>query len=67
MQPRPLLRHWSYAVMMMDFSAEIPLTWVAISLATMFCCPALVGVQIISDFMILPGTKSLRRKKQTPA
>lgn len=59
-----LLRHRSYLVMVMPFSTEIPLIWVEVSLATIFFSPSLVGVHIISDFMILPGFTSLRRKKK---
>lgn len=59
-----LTRHSSYLVMVMAFSVEIPLIWFEISLATSFFSPSLVGVQIISDFMILPGIISLRTKEK---
>lgn len=59
-----LTRHSSYLVMVMAFSVEIPLIWFEISLATSFFSPSLVGVHIISDFMILPGIISLRTKEK---
>lgn len=53
--------------MVMAFSTEIVLTWFEVSLATIFFSPALVGVQITSDLMILPGCTSLRRKESGPS